>query len=168
MATILDELTKRIHRVINDDSVARAWGRREISAHHGTRRIIWTWTGGRLEQPTRIGGYGVTNVFGGQFMVTSAMSNKAIIEAHIGAEDQWTAEDLWVSTLLAVQSVMNTASQESNYEWVTETDEGAAHVHGDSAVVIQQFIWDLGVVRFIDAVTKIESATHTCSIDPNL
>lgn len=165
MLTVLDAMTVKIHRVLADDSVERAWGRRALSGQHGARRIVWAWAGGRLQQPTRLGGFKTPD---GKYAVTPAYSNQAVIEAHIGAEDQWTAEALWCRTLCATQLVLNTACMEGAYEWITETEPKAGHIYGDMAVVVQQFVWDLVIVRQLDELNTLQLAVQQSVLDLNL
>lgn len=90
----------------------------------------------------------------------------AIVECRITASDRCETERLWNDVIHTVRKALGQMSIPTSYEWPTQTEDGAAHIHAGQEQVIQLFNWRILVphdsgtinqVKCIDTEVELQS-----------
>jgi len=126
-----------------------------LSAHSGTRRVVFVWEGGRLEVVSTTGSKRV-----GTTDFRPLLSDRARVSAHVLAPTAAAMDELACQLLVAVHAVMNTASKALEYENTTELEP--AQVYGRNTARVILFEWELLIAGSRLDTKTITTVTHTC------
>lgn len=166
--SVLTDIVADIHGTLNDASVKALLGRKALTKHEQTRRVVWIrGTGSRVSRPVDVGGKLVTNNDATQDRHAPIYTMQESVEAHIYAEDEDACEQLFSNLLAAMKTALGSAWEPGRYEWQTETgSDGVNTGYAVRGCKIQfDSTWMIPSTGEIKPLTILTDQTHVCKIE---
>lgn len=160
MPSRLEDITIEIHERLNDATLERRFGRKELQHHDQERRIVWVRVLSPIDTPKRAG---ATMVVGDpEHRVNVCQIRVETVEAHIFAETDELIDQLLDNVIAACWlTLQSVAVQFTNYSWVSQYENEAGETLRTEKVVLR-LSFRLPVPEEIKQLTPITEISHVC------
>jgi hypothetical protein len=153
--------SERVHAQLNDPTVVRLVGRKNLAAHEQARRIVWIHAPSTVDRPSQAGGKVVGSSTTGtrQQAVWMRLENA---EVHVFAETEELVDQLFDNVLAAIDLAIPRVRLDG-YVWVTE-QEGQAGLTLWQPAIMFRCAFRLPVMDERKQLAPITAQEHECSL----
>lgn len=155
--SICDRIAAEFLTFTSDATVLFQRGKLKLAEHQDKRRVVFVRPGGKVTPATRAGSVDMSD--GTRSRMVKRLEEQVF--AHIYAETESAAEQLFADVITCCQAVLGTGFQPGDYQVLTE-DAQASH-HKYTETIRLEMRWHKPVTDQPEPLTQIESEAHQCS-----